>query len=257
MIHVAVLLKPYLDLILQGKKTVECRLTKDARDPFENIEAGERIYFKLSAGPFAATAIADHVMFESNLSPRRINEIRRDYNDLICGDMTYWNWKRDANYCTLIWLKDVAPIDNGPKIRPLQGVAWLTLEEESAWRKLETGATQGLLHDGARAKPQAALGSFTVQVTDGNVKNNSLYITKVVDRFPKSAIGGKNKSSAGEPITLVLHDGPTVQTDVVGPRNMLRTRVWGPWFKKHGVKRGDRVVFTPVDERMYLVGLAR
>lgn len=257
MIHVAVLLKPYMDLILQGKKTVECRLTKDARDPFENIEAGERIYFKLSAGPYAAMAIAEHVMFESNLTPARVNEIRRDYNDLIGGDATYWAWKRDAKYCTLIWLKDVAPIDNGPKIRPLQGVAWLTMEEDPAWRKMEPLAKQPLLHDGVRAKPQAAAGSFTIEVTVGNVKNNSLYITKVADRFPKDAFGGKSKSDAAQPITLVLHNGPTVQTDVVGPRNMLRTRVWGTWFKKHGVKKGDRVVFTPVDERTYFVGLAR
>jgi ASC-1-like (ASCH) protein len=257
MIHVAVLLKPYLDLILQGKKTVECRLTKDARDPFENVEAGERIYFKLSAGPFVATAIVEHVMFESSLTPTRVSEIRRDYNDLICGDATYWTWKRTARYCTLIWLKDVAPIDNGPKIRPLQGVAWLTLEEDPAWRRVEPARVQHLLHDGARAKPQAANGSFMIEVTDGNVKNNSLYVTKVVDRFPKESFGGKNKTDSAKLITLMLHDGPTVQTDVVGPRNMLRTRVWGSWFRKHGVKKGDRVVFTPVDERTYLVGLAR
>jgi ASC-1-like (ASCH) protein len=257
MIHIAVLLQPYLDLILQGKKTVECRLTKDARDPFENIEAGERIYFKLSAGRFAAAAIADHVMFESNLTPKRVNELRRDYNDLICGDATYWNWKRTARYCTLIWLKEVTSIDNGPNIRPLQGVAWLTLEEDSAWRRVERGAVQGLLHDGAPATLRAANGSFMIEVTDGNVKNNSLYVTRVADRFPKDAFGGKKKSDAAEPITLMLHDGPTVRTDVVGPRNMLRTRVWGTWFRKHGVRKGDRVVFTPVDERTYFVGLAR
>ena len=38
---------------------------------------------------------------------------------------------------------------------------------------------------------------------------------------------------------------------------MLRTRVWGTWFRKHGVKRGDCVVFTPIDEGSYFVGLAR
>lgn len=253
MIHVAVLLRPYLDLILQGKKTVECRLTKDARDPFENIEAGERIYFKLSAGPYAATAVVEHVLFESNLTVRRVNEIRRDYNDLICGEPAYWNWKRHAKYCTLIWLNDVTPIDNGPQIRPLQGVAWLTMEEETAWRRLEKMPAQ-MQFNGA-AKPQAA--SFHVAITEGNVRNNSLYVTKVAERFPKTAFGGRTKASAGKPITLMLHDGPTVRTDIVGTRNMLRTRVWGSWFRKHGAKRGDRVVFTALDESTYLVGLAR
>ena len=54
----------------------------------------------------------------------------------------------------------------------------------------------------------------------------------------------------------MLHDGPTVQTDIVAPRSMLRTRVWGTWFRKHGVKPGDRVVFTPMDEASCFVGLA-
>jgi ASC-1-like (ASCH) protein len=183
MIHIAVLLKPYLDLLLAGKKTVECRLTKDARDPYENIEPGERIYFKQSSGPFAATATVEHVMFENNLLPKRVKELQRDYNDLICGEQAYWDWKRESRYCTLIWLKDVAPIDNGPQIRPLQGVAWLTLEEEPAWRRMETAKVpKSELFDG-RAKPQAATNrSFQIEVTEGNVRNNSLYVTSSTPR---------------------------------------------------------------------------
>ncbi len=257
MIHVAVLLKPYHDLILRGQKTVECRLTKDARDPFENVEPGDRIYFKISSGPFAATAIVDHVLFESNLTPRRVNEIRRDYNDQICGEPKFWNWKRDARFCTLIWLKDIAPIDTGPQIRPLQGVAWLTLDEDPAWRKVENRNGSAARPKSSAKLPPTKQSSFAIAVTDGNVRNNSLYVTSVADRFPQTAFGGRTKSLAGKPITLVLRDGPTVQTDIVGPRNMLRSRVWGSWFRKHGVKRGDHVVFTPMDETTFLVGLTR
>src|SRR5688572_27369686 len=106
MIHIAVLLKPYLDLILRGRKTIESRLTHQARDPYERIEPGECIYFKISAGPYGATATAEHVIFEDNLTPKRISEIRRDYNDRICGDAAFWNWKRTSRFATLIWLKD-------------------------------------------------------------------------------------------------------------------------------------------------------
>jgi hypothetical protein len=55
----------------------------------------------------------------------------------------------------------------------------------------------------------------------------------------------------------MLHEGPTVKSDIVAPRNMLRTRVWGAWFRKHGVREGDSVVFTPLDEEHFFVGLAR
>lgn len=246
MIHIAVLLKPYLDLILSGKKTVECRLTRQARDPYERIEPGERIYFKLSAGPYGATALADHVMFEDRLTPKRIAEVRRDYNHQICGETSFWNYKRHSSYCTLIWLKDVQATDAGPAIRPLQGVAWLTLDEEPAWRRLND--------DAKRLFPAT---SFMVDVTDGNLRNNSLYLTNVMDRFPHWAMGGPNKKKAARPMTLLLHQGPTVQSDIVAPRNMLRTRVWRKWFADHGVKHGDRVVFTPVNETTYSVGLTR
>ena len=42
MIHVAIMMKRYLDLVLDGTKTVECRLTRQARAPYEAIEPGEK-----------------------------------------------------------------------------------------------------------------------------------------------------------------------------------------------------------------------
>jgi ASC-1-like (ASCH) protein len=240
MIHIAVLMKPYLDLVLSGDKTVECRLTRQSIPPHESIERGERIYFKQSAGPYRATAIAEQVLFAGDLTPRRIAQLRRDYNELIRGDAGFWRMKRDSRFGTLIWLRDVEPTDNGPAIPPLQGRAWAMLPEETAWRRRDV-----------------VDGSFHIEITPGNLRHNSLYVTKVRDRFPAWSIGGRSKQEAAPPITLVLHEGPTVETDIVGPRNLLRARVWGEWFRRHGAVAGDHVVFTPVDERTYFVGLAR
>ncbi len=240
MIHVAVLLKPYIDLVLAGTKTVEIRLTRQNRDPFEAIERGERIYFKQSGGPYRAAAIAGHVICESGLTPDRIRQIRQDYNELICGESEFWRRKRSSLFSTLIWLEDVEPTDTGPAIMPLQGRAWLTLKDEPAWRRCDRGDS-----------------SFAVVLTDGNLRNSSLYVTRILDRFPASAIGGATKRESGRPIKLVLHEGPTVNTDIVGRRKLLRTRVWGSWFKAHGVRVGDQVVFTPVEDRTYFVGLSR
>jgi ASC-1-like (ASCH) protein len=251
-IHIAVLLRPYLDLMLRGEKTVECRLTRTSRDPFERVEPGERIYFKQSAGPFAASAIVEHALFESNLSPRRVSEIKRDYNHLIKGADEYWRLKRGSEYCSLIWLKDVQAVTSGPAIRPLQGVAWLCLEEEPAWRRVE--ANDPIQNKGVRPLFREP---FAIEITAGNIKNNTLYATSAIERFPEWAIGGASKADAGEPMTLMLLEGPTVQTDIVGGRKLLRTRVWGGWFRKHGAKPGDRVIFTPMNEATYFVGLAR
>ncbi|HRP63066.1 MAG TPA: ASCH domain-containing protein [Phycisphaerales bacterium] len=258
MIHVAVLLKPYLDLVLSGEKTVECRMTRQARAPFECVEPNERIYLKQSAGPYRAAAIADHVLCEANLTPRRIAEIKRDYNDLIRGDDAVWEAKRDSRFITLIWLRDVQAIDTGPAIRPLQGAAWLTLEEEPAWRKQQPVAQTGGGRSGtSRGSATAGASSFFIEITPGNIRNGSLYLTGVLDRFPEWAIGGPNKAEAATPMTLMLHEGPRVETDIVGPRKLLRTRIWRSWFARHGAQPGDRVVFTPMDEATYFVGLTR
>ncbi len=65
--HVAILYKRYIDLILAGRKTVESRLTKGLIEPYGRIEPGDRIWFKVTSGPFMATAIADAVAFHEGL----------------------------------------------------------------------------------------------------------------------------------------------------------------------------------------------
>jgi len=240
MIHIAVLLKPYLDLVLDGTKTIESRLTRQACDPFEAVEVGETIYFKQSAGPYRAMAIAEHVLFERDLTPERVDQLYLQYNDHICGELRYWKSKRTANFCTLIWLRDVQPTHEGPMIPPLQGRGWCVLDEEPAWRRRDTGEK-----------------SFSISITDGNLRNGTLYVTDVLDRFPSWAHGGNTRRDAATPITLALHDGPTVQTDIVAGRKLLRTRVWRSWFKQHDARAGDEVVFTPLDDSTFLVGLSR
>lgn len=240
MLHVAVLLKPYLDAVLDGRKTVECRLTIYPRVPYDAIEVGELIYFKQSSGPYRATAQAEHVIFEKDLTPKRVAQLQHDYNDLVCGEPRYWNAKRNSRYATFIWLKDVQPVETGPALKPLQGVAWVRIDETPTW---ET--------------PRLANNSFQTELTQGNLQNNSINIRKIVDYFPKHSIGGPTKKEAAEPLTLILHNGPTIETDIVGCKGILRDRKWGTWFKKHGARPGDNIVFTPVDETTYFVAIAR
>ena len=129
MIHVAILLKPYLELILDGRKTVELRLTRTRRVPFRAIEPGDRIYLKQSGGPFRATAIVRRVDFHDDLTPRRIQALQREFNHAIRGGADYWRSKRDARYATLVWLADVESIEFGPKMRPHHGAAWQVLPD--------------------------------------------------------------------------------------------------------------------------------
>lgn len=240
MIHVAVLLSRYIDAVLEGSKRIECRLTQQSRAPFEAIERGDRIYIKQSAGPFRAVASAGQTLFEADLTPKRVAQLRRSYDESIRGDDDFWRSRRASRFASLIWLQGVRPIDHGPAIRPLQGVAWLSLPNEPAWRRADR-----LEH------------SFTVGITAGNLRNRTLYATRMLDHFPADALGGPTRSDAARPVTLRLYGGPTVRTDIVADRNLFRTRIWGDWFRRHGARAGDRVIFTPLGRRIFEVGLLR
>ncbi len=243
MIHVAVLWPQFIEMILAGRKTVELRLTRQARAPYEAIEPGDRIYFKQSAGPYRGVGLVDHVLFEADLTPHRIKRLRRDYNDLIGGDEEYWHRKRFSRYASLIWLRDVQPCGLGPDIRPLQGAAWMTLDHEPAWRRVDFSVDDGR--------------SFAIPLTEGNLRNNTVYVTNVIDRFPPQSFGGPTRDEAGREMTLHLHGGPTVRSDIVAKRRLMRTRAWGKWFADHGAQPGDGVIFTEVAPMTYHVGLVR
>jgi hypothetical protein len=100
-------------------------------------------------------------------------------------------------------------------------------------------------------------GCFEVTITSGNLRNSTLYIGPVLDRFPPAAVGGATLKQSGAPMTLILDGGKVVLSDIVGPKRMIRKRVWGEWFRRLDAGPGDRVVFTPAGQSTYFVGLAR
>ena len=105
--HLAILKKKYLDLILTGQKKIECRLTKIACPPFEQVAPNDHIQLKQSSGPIRAQATVKKVHYFRNLIPAAVDQLRRNYNNLILGDDQFWTAKKNSRYCSLIWLKNV------------------------------------------------------------------------------------------------------------------------------------------------------
>ena len=134
MIHVAIIHKRYLDAILAGEKTIEARLARNRCEPFARIQRGERISFKQSSGRFRATALAAKVICRENLCPDDIKVIRDRYGDRILADRAYWKLKEPATCATLIWLRDIEPIDSGPDLSAAQTPgsrrAWFVLAND-------------------------------------------------------------------------------------------------------------------------------
>lgn len=83
-----------------------------------------------------------------------------------------------------------------------------------------------------------------IELTQGNINNDHLYLSSVIEFFPPDSIGGSNDSSLA-PRALEVHSGISspVRTDIVGDKKIFRRRAWvGEFFEVHNLAAGDRVV---------------
>ncbi len=111
--HHLVIIRPrYLELLLAGKKRVECRLSKMRRAPYEAVHPGDLLWLKLPSGPVRAVAVAGHCRFDSLEAPGDLRALTDPHADLIRADPEFF---RDAEtwarYLSLIWIDRVMSID--------------------------------------------------------------------------------------------------------------------------------------------------
>lgn len=130
MIHVAILKPKYLDMLLAGEKSVECRLTRNRIEPHGRIRRGERVYFKESSGPFRATAIVDEVIERSDMDEAGVEAIRAEFGETIGAPDEFWTSKRTARFAVLIRFRKIERVYRGPKMPALNGRGWVRLRRE-------------------------------------------------------------------------------------------------------------------------------
>lgn len=217
-IHVAILKRPYLDLILAGRKTIESRITKTAQPPYRAVEPGERVFLKYSGGAFAGIAVAGRVDCFEGLTPERLEQLRRRYDDRVLGGRDYWKTLDDCRYATFVELRGVEPFDTGPTYT----------KSLRAWHVLDDSRSPLL----------------EVALTAGAIRNR--YAT-----MPGSSDGLRS-----EGFTLVLPDGRELDTDIA-KGNMIRWRGWGAYYDEHGMRAGDAVRFVAVGRRRYRVSFKK
>ncbi len=108
--HLVILKKPFLDLILTGRKTIESRLYRTKHKWLAQVSAGDKLFLKASSGPVMATATVAAVKHFDNLTARRVAELKQQYNHHIAGDEQYWQDKMNSHFGVLLWLKDAQQI---------------------------------------------------------------------------------------------------------------------------------------------------
>jgi ASC-1-like (ASCH) protein len=135
--HLAILKKPYLDAILEGRKPVESRFTITKRSPFGQIFRGDKVFLKQSSGPVCATAVVSAVKSFPNLTPEKVFDIKAQYNHLILGSDEHWQHFSQCNFGLLIWLNDIKLIE------PVM----ISKKDWRAWVVLNNRENYGLLRN--------------------------------------------------------------------------------------------------------------
>ena len=141
--HLAIMKKSWglTDKILDGRKKIESRWYSVKCRPWDNIQAGETIYFKDSGEPVRLKAEVEAVKQYADLTPDKVREILDEYgadDGLEADDLPgYFERFKDKRYCLLIFLKNPEPIE--PFAIDKKGfgamAAWITIDSINGIKK--------------------------------------------------------------------------------------------------------------------------
>ena len=123
--HLGVFSEPYLSCMLDGKKTVESRFSKNKILPYKGICKDDIVIVKKSSGDILAYFTIKDIKF-FDLRKDKIEEIKVKYNKQLCVDNEFWINKQNSNYTTLIF------IDKIVKLKPFH----INKREMQTWIKL-------------------------------------------------------------------------------------------------------------------------
>jgi hypothetical protein len=127
-----VFVEPYLRYLVEGKKTVESRFSKNKCAPYRAVQPRDILVIKESGGPAVAVCEVAAVWFY-NLAPESWDEIRHRFARQLCiDDSSFWSNKATALFATLMQVENVQRID--PIVVPKK--------DRRGWVVLEPGSRQ-------------------------------------------------------------------------------------------------------------------
>lgn len=110
-VHLAVFVEPYLEAILDGRKTIESRFGVHRNPPFDRVHPGDLILLKRSGGPVVGIALAGKADYYE-LEDGMLNDIREQFaSQIYAEDDEFWAARADKRFASLIEIDDVTKIN--------------------------------------------------------------------------------------------------------------------------------------------------
>ena len=110
-LHLAILVEPYLQFILDGQKTVESRFSTRRYPPYKSVYRGDAILLKRSGGPIVGLCqVADAWFYQLDMASWET--IKEEFAQAICAqDPLFWKDREHASFATLIRIKHVRSLE--------------------------------------------------------------------------------------------------------------------------------------------------
>ena len=130
--HLVIIQPRYLDLIITGKKDVECRASRFRRAPYLRVRRGDLLWFKRTSGGVACTSKVLWVK-ELHITERyQFDDLRARWQDRICADNSFWRAASSKRYWTLLGLGQVRRCKPF-SVRKRDRRAWVVLDSSEEW----------------------------------------------------------------------------------------------------------------------------
>ena len=103
--HLAIFKQPFLDAILDGRKTIESRFMVNRSVPYKKIRSGDRVIMKESGGLLVGEFKVKKVEDIELDSPEMVKYCK-SFSEEICSnlDKSFWESRKNKRYVTLIWI---------------------------------------------------------------------------------------------------------------------------------------------------------
>lgn len=127
-VHLAILVEPYLQLILDGRKTVESRFARRECPPYQRIDKDDVILLKRSGGPIVGMCQVADVWFHQR-DECAWQSIRDEFAASLCAlDPAFWEARAETSFATLLRLIHVRCLSPGINFTKRDRRGWVILQ---------------------------------------------------------------------------------------------------------------------------------
>ncbi len=132
--HLAIFTGPFIDLILEGKKTIESRFSKVRCAPYGAVKEGDIVLMKKPGGLVLGEFTVSRVETFNNLNETSLQEMAEKYGKELCADAdkNFWERRRDSRYATFMYVSKPIRYDKPFSYPKRDKRGWVVIESASA-----------------------------------------------------------------------------------------------------------------------------